>query len=42
MKKLMGDQDNIGANLYSYIQAFSPEVRDIFDRFEFSAQVDRS
>ena len=41
MKKLMGDQDNIAANLYSYVQAFSPEVRDIFDRFEFSAQVDR-
>ncbi len=41
MKKLMGDQDNIAANLYSYIQAFSPEVRDIFDRFEFTAQVDR-
>ena len=41
MKKLMGDQDNIAANLYSYIQAFSPEVRDIFDRFEFVAQVDR-
>ncbi len=38
MKKLMGDQDNIAANLYSYIQAFSPEVRDIFDRFEFSAR----
>jgi type I restriction enzyme M protein len=41
MKKLMGDQDNIAANLYSYIQAFSPDVRDIFERFEFSAQVDR-
>ncbi|MFN3723671.1 MAG: N-6 DNA methylase [Paracoccaceae bacterium] len=41
MKKLMGDQDNIAANLYSYIQAFSPDVRDIFERFEFSAHVDR-
>ncbi len=41
IKKLMGDQDNIAANLYSYIQAFSPDVRDIFERFEFSAQVDR-
>ncbi|MDP2081384.1 MAG: class I SAM-dependent DNA methyltransferase [Pseudotabrizicola sp.] len=41
MKTLMGDQDNIAANLYSYIQAFSPDVRDIFERFEFSAQVDR-
>jgi len=41
MKRLMGDQDNIAANLYSYIQAFSPDARDIFERFEFSAQVDR-
>ena len=23
------------------IQAFSPEVRDIFERFEFAAQIDR-
>ena len=38
---LIGDQDNISQNLYSYIQAFSPEVRDIFERFEFAAQVDR-
>ena len=41
MKRLMGDPDNIAANLYAYIQAFSPDVRDIFERFEFSAQVDR-
>jgi len=41
MKKLMGDQDNIGENLRSYIQAFTPEVRDIFERFEFHLQVDR-
>jgi type I restriction enzyme M protein len=41
MKKLMGDQDHIRENLYSYISAFSPAVRDIFDRFEFHAQVER-
>jgi hypothetical protein len=39
--KLIGDQDNIGTNLLSYIQGFSPEVRDIFDQFEFGAQIDR-
>jgi type I restriction enzyme M protein len=38
---LIGDQDNIATNLSSYIQAFSPAVRDIFDRFEFAIQVDR-
>ncbi|MEB3334210.1 MAG: type I restriction-modification system subunit M N-terminal domain-containing protein, partial [Cyanobacteriota bacterium] len=27
MKRLLGDQDNIGENLRSYLQAFTPEVR---------------
>ena len=36
LKKLMGDQDHIGENLRAYMQAFSPAVRDIFERFEFS------
>ena len=41
MKKLMGDQDHIGENLRAYMQAFSPAVRDIFERFEFHTQIDR-
>lgn len=41
MKKLMGDPDNIGANLFSYIQGFAPSVRDVFDHFEFNTQVER-
>ena len=41
MKRLMGDGDNIGENLRSYIQAFTPAVRDIFESFEFHLQVDR-
>ncbi|WEX88497.1 type I restriction-modification system subunit M [Sinorhizobium garamanticum] len=41
MRLLMGDQDNIAANLYAYIQGFSVDVRDIFERFEFAAQIDR-
>ncbi|HEX7859114.1 MAG TPA: class I SAM-dependent DNA methyltransferase [Verrucomicrobiae bacterium] len=41
LKKLMGDQDHVGENLRSYIQAFSPAVRDIFERFEFHIQIDR-
>lgn len=39
--KIIGDQDNIDVNLMSYIEAFSPEVRDIFDRFNFAEIVDR-
>ena len=41
MRRLMGDQDNIGENLRSYIQAFTPAVRDIFESFEFHLQVDK-
>jgi len=41
MKKLMGDQDHIKENLYSYMQAFSPAVRDIFERFDFFTQIER-
>lgn len=41
MKILMGDQDHVKDNLFSYIQGFSAETRDIFERFEFYAQIDR-
>jgi type I restriction enzyme M protein len=41
VKKLMGDQDNIAENMFSYIQAFSPAVRDIFECFDFHTQVER-
>jgi len=41
LKTLMGDQDNIGENLRTYMQAFSPAVRDIFERFDFHAQIER-
>ncbi len=37
----MGDQDHIGENLRAYMQAFSPAVRDIFERFDFHTQIDR-
>ena len=40
LKRLMGDQDNIGENLRSYIQAFTPAVRDIFESFKFHLQLD--
>ena len=41
MKLLMGDQDNIATNLGTYIQGFSPAVRDVFDRFLFAEQIAR-
>ncbi len=41
LPKLLGDQDHIKQNLYAYLQDFSPEARDIFERFDFHAQVER-
>ncbi|MEN3029273.1 class I SAM-dependent DNA methyltransferase [Chromobacterium amazonense] len=41
LTKLKGDQDHIRENLYSYIQGFSEEARDIFERFDFYTQIDR-
>jgi len=38
---LVGDQDQIRQNLYAYVQAFSPAARDIFERFDFYAQIER-
>ncbi len=41
MKRLMGDQDHFKENLFAYIQAFSPAVRDIFVSFDFHTQIER-
>jgi type I restriction enzyme M protein len=41
LRTLLGDQDHIAENLRSYLQAFSPAVRDIFERFDFHTQIDR-
>lgn len=41
LRTLLGDQDHIAENLRSYLQAFSPAVRDVFERFDFHTQVDR-
>lgn len=41
LQGILGDPSNIASNLHSYIDAFSPEVRDIFEKFEFHAQIDK-
>ena len=38
---LMGDQDNIRANLSRYVEGFSPAVRDIFEQFDFHSQIEK-
>jgi type I restriction enzyme M protein len=40
-QKILGDPDHVYSNLISYIQSFSPNVADIFERFEFDKQLDR-
>jgi type I restriction enzyme M protein len=39
LKKAAGDTANVRANLLAYIDGFSANVRDIFDKYEFAAQL---
>lgn len=41
LTELMGDSANIGVYLRAYLDAFSANVRDIFESFEFIAQIDK-
>lgn len=41
LKAIAGDPSNVAGNLLSYIHAFSPDVADIFERFDMPAQIDR-
>jgi type I restriction enzyme M protein len=40
LKKLAGDPANLRANLVDYVQGFSANVRDIFERYNFNAQLE--
>lgn len=37
--KLLADPPNIAGNMIAYIQGFSPRARDIFDKFDFEAEI---
>ena len=41
LTKLMSDSNNIRENLDSYINEFSPNAREIFEKYEFTTQIDR-
>ena len=41
LNKLLGDPAHVAQNLLSYLQGFASEVRDIFEHFEFQAQIER-
>jgi type I restriction enzyme M protein len=38
---LKGDPDNIDKHLISYINGFSKNIREIFERFEFTAEIEK-
>jgi type I restriction enzyme M protein len=40
-EKLKGDPDTLNSQLTHYIKGFSRNVRDIFEKFEFSAEIER-
>ncbi|MGN6755452.1 MAG: type I restriction-modification system subunit M [Thermomicrobiales bacterium] len=39
--RLLGDPNNLRANLTSYLAAFSENARDIFEKYEFAQQLDK-
>lgn len=41
LSKLMSDPNNIKENLQSYIDDFSPNAREIFEKYEFDTQIDK-
>ena len=41
LSKLMSDPNNIRENLESYINDFSPNAREIFEKYEFAVQIDK-
>lgn len=41
MGSLLGDPANLAANLVGYVNGFSENVRDIFEKFEFEKQIEK-
>jgi type I restriction enzyme M protein len=41
LKRVLDDQDHVKENLFAYLQAFSPSVREIFEHFDFYTQIER-
>ena len=41
LSKLMADSNNLRDNLESYINSFSENAREIFEKYDFNAQIDK-
>ena len=40
-QKLLGDPNGLPKNLTAYIKGFSPKVREIFEKFDFEAEIEK-
>ncbi len=40
-QKFKGDPDNVGRHLQDYINSFSQNIRDIFEKFEFTTEIEK-
>src|SRR5208282_4581112 len=40
-RRLLDDPNNLAGNLQAYIAAFSASARDVLEKFEFGAQIER-
>ncbi len=41
LTEILGDPDGIASNLVSYINSFSPQIREIFEKFDFEKEIDK-
>src|SRR6266496_2678890 len=41
LKKVLGDPERIADNLQAYMAEFSPEARDVLEKFDFRTQIER-
>jgi type I restriction enzyme M protein len=41
LQKILGDPSNLKSNLQAYVLGFSPNVRDVFERYEFETQINK-
>ena len=40
-KKLLDDSEGVNANFINYLDGYSPNVRDIIEKFDFAKQLNR-
>ncbi len=40
-QKLLGDPNGLAKNLAAYIKGFSPKVREVFEKFDFEAEIEK-